>query len=122
MSVQGLKSLVARQPVGAMINAPDCMRAYSKGVFTDTPKCTCSEDFLGQPVVNHGVTIIGYGGLPGQTKGCSGYWIVTNSWGPLWGEAGFIRLCISDKVNDNRLGICNIQSMPIVADVGIPSI
>ena len=92
MSVQGLKSLVARQPVGAMINAPDCMRAYSKGVFTDTPKCTCSEDFLGQPVVNHGVTIIGYGGLPGQTKGCSGYWIVKNSWSEGWGKKGFMYL------------------------------
>lgn len=34
-------------------------------------------------LLNHGVTLTGYN---------SEYWLIKNSWGSNWGEAGYIRL------------------------------
>jgi len=53
---------------------------YGGGVFHG-----CSSGFLGRQdnTLDHGVQAVGY------TKD---YWIVRNSWGPGWGEKGYIRL------------------------------
>ena len=55
--------------------------AYSGGVFEG-----CSYD--SNIALNHAVQLVGYGSDP--TDG--DYWIVRNSWGPGWGEDGYIRL------------------------------
>ena len=62
-----------------------------QGVFTG--KCGTELD--------HGVAIVGYGTTLDGTK----YWVVRNSWGPEWGEKGYIRMQrgISDKE-----GLCGI--------------
>lgn len=39
------------------------------------------------PILDHLVQLVGYG-----EEGGVGYWIVRNSWTPLWGESGYIRL------------------------------
>ena len=39
------------------------------------------------PTLDHLVQLVGYGNEDGHD-----YWIVRNSWTPLWGEDGFIRL------------------------------
>ncbi|KAK8871909.1 hypothetical protein M9Y10_007655 [Tritrichomonas musculus] len=46
---------------------------------------------------NHAVCVVGYG-----TEGENPYWIVRNSWGPSWGEAGYIRML-------RNVNVCNIQ-------------
>lgn len=52
--------------------------------------------------VNHGVAIVGYGVTPEGIK----YWIVKNSWGPDWGEDGFIRVL---RGGTDVMGMCGIN-------------
>uniref|UniRef100_A0A336LBY5 CSON008394 protein n=2 Tax=Culicoides sonorensis TaxID=179676 RepID=A0A336LBY5_CULSO len=92
---------VATATYGAVAVGIDAeyMQFYGGGVYTGP--CT--------PGINHGVTIVGYGtcektGLP--------YWIIKNSWGPEWGEAGFLRL----YRGNNTCGVGQMASVPIIAD------
>eukprot|EP00933_Yihiella_yeosuensis_P045982 TRINITY_DN4142_c0_g1_i1.p1 TRINITY_DN4142_c0_g1~~TRINITY_DN4142_c0_g1_i1.p1 ORF type:complete len:373 (+),score=75.55 TRINITY_DN4142_c0_g1_i1:142-1260(+) len=54
--------------------------SYSEGVFAD-----CDKD----ATINHAVVLLGYGS---DKESKMDYWLIRNSWGPDWGEAGFIRL------------------------------
>lgn len=40
------------------------------------------------PDLNHAVQLVGYGTDPKDGD----YWLVRNSWSPVWGERGYIRL------------------------------
>ena len=40
-------------------------------------------------IVNHAVTLVGWNDDLGTDNG---YWILKNSWGPTWGEAGYMRI------------------------------
>lgn len=52
---------------------------YGGGIFTG-----CSRHFLSpDATLDHGVQAVGY---------TQDYWIVRNSWGPGWGEQGYIRI------------------------------
>lgn len=67
-------------PLGISVDA-SVWHSYQGGVFDG---CSYDENI----VINHGVQLVGYG-----TDAEHGdYWIVRNSWGPEWGENGFIRL------------------------------
>eukprot|EP00441_Pelagodinium_beii_P036624 CAMPEP_0197648722 /NCGR_PEP_ID=MMETSP1338-20131121/27927_1 /TAXON_ID=43686 ORGANISM="Pelagodinium beii, Strain RCC1491" /NCGR_SAMPLE_ID=MMETSP1338 /ASSEMBLY_ACC=CAM_ASM_000754 /LENGTH=341 /DNA_ID=CAMNT_0043222771 /DNA_START=12 /DNA_END=1037 /DNA_ORIENTATION=+ len=75
---QALMDAVAKGPVSVAIEADQmAFQTYKSGVLTKT--CGAKLD--------HGVLIVGYGTDAGKD-----YWIVKNSWGPTWGEEGFIRL------------------------------
>ena len=53
---------------------------------------------------DHAVAVVGYG-----TAGGVDYWLIKNSWGPGWGEAGFIRL-------KRGVGMCGIgQAAAVVS-------
>ncbi|KAH7549788.1 hypothetical protein JRO89_XS13G0082700 [Xanthoceras sorbifolium] len=95
-----LLKAVANQPVSVAIDAGSSdFQFYSEGVFTG--KCGTE--------LNHGVAAVGYGTTLDGTK----YWIVRNSWGPEWGEKGYIRMQrgISDK--EGLCGIAMEASYPI---------
>lgn len=62
---------------------------YSGGIFSDE---SCSTLYL-----DHYVSIVGYG-RDGETD----FWIVKNTWGSDWGEAGYIRMA---RNNGNMCGI-----------------
>jgi hypothetical protein len=53
-------------------------QAYNGGVFND---CWGGG-------VNHGVTLVGWD----DNQGTNGVWIIRNSWGPWWGEDGYMRI------------------------------
>jgi KDEL-tailed cysteine endopeptidase len=76
---EALKKAVAAQPVAVAIDASGSdLQFYSEGVFTGD----CGKE------LNHAVTVVGYGENPNGSK----YWIVKNSWGTRWGEAGYIKM------------------------------
>lgn len=49
--------------------------------------------------LDHAVTAVGYGSENGKE-----YYIVRNSWGPSWGEDGYIRMAAGKDGN----GVCGV--------------
>nr|P12412.1 RecName: Full=Vignain; AltName: Full=Bean endopeptidase; AltName: Full=Cysteine proteinase; AltName: Full=Sulfhydryl-endopeptidase; Short=SH-EP; Contains: RecName: Full=Vignain-1; Contains: RecName: Full=Vignain-2; Flags: Precursor [Vigna mungo]CAA33753.1 sulfhydryl-pre-endopeptidase (AA -20 to 342) [Vigna mungo]CAA36181.1 sulfhydryl-endopeptidase [Vigna mungo] len=95
-----LLKAVANQPVSVAIDAGGSdFQFYSEGVFTGD----CNTD------LNHGVAIVGYG----TTVDGTNYWIVRNSWGPEWGEQGYIRMQRNISKKEGLCGIAMMASYPI---------
>lgn len=90
-----LREAVATAPVSIAIEADTkYFQFYSSGVLTDN-ECGTNLD--------HGVLIVGYGTDVGTN---TPYWIVKNSWGPTWGESGYVRIKRSLLTDD--AGVCGI--------------
>lgn len=89
-----MEDVIQTRTMAVGINAaPFVFRFYKSGIVDSG----CPDD-----PINHGVTIVGANvenGIP--------YWIVRNSWGPNWGEKGYIRL---KRTSDGNNGICGIAS------------
>ncbi|WCJ30863.1 Cysteine proteinases superfamily protein [Euphorbia peplus] len=98
-SETSLQAAVAKQPVSVAIDAGGLnFQFYSQGIF---------DGFCGNQL-NHGVTAVGYGEDSGGK-----YWIVKNSWGPSWGESGYIRLKREFKDKQGACGIAMQASYPV---------
>lgn len=96
-----LLKAVANQPVSVAIDAGSSnFQFYSKGVFTGY----CGTE------LNHGVAAVGYGS---DSKGRK-YWIVRNSWGPEWGEGGYIKLERGIDDPEGKCGIAMEASYPVL--------
>ncbi|KAL6651833.1 hypothetical protein ACP70R_010758 [Stipagrostis hirtigluma subsp. patula] len=96
---KSLQKAVAHQPVSVAIEAGGReFQLYKSGVFSG--RCGTQLD--------HGVVAVGYG-----TENGKDYWIVRNSWGPKWGEAGYIRMERNINVTTGKCGIGMVASYPI---------
>lgn len=94
--VNALMSAVAAQPVAvAMESSAWAFRHYQGGVFNGN----CGGR------LGHAAAVVGYGDGAGGP-----FWIVKNSWGPRWGEGGYVRI---SRNAPNRLGICGILTQPL---------
>lgn len=87
-------------PVSAAINAASRkFMLYGIGLYMN-PECTST-------IVNHGVLVVGYG----YDKFADGdYWLVKNSYGDSWGDAGYFRI---PRNFNNYCGIANLASYPV---------
>ncbi|XP_028157334.1 digestive cysteine proteinase 2-like [Ostrinia furnacalis] len=84
-SINALKvAVINHGPLSVSVNANDAFSLYSSGIFYDA---SCSPS-----VLNHEVTLVGYGEENGQT-----FWILKNSWGRKWGVDGYMQISTLDN-------------------------
>jgi C1A family cysteine protease len=95
---------VAKQPVSVAVEADGLdWQFYMGGIVTDA----CGTN------LDHGVLVVGYGTQ--ETTQPQDYWKVKNSWGPSWGEQGYIRLGRGSKFAPHgECGILMDPSYPVV--------
>jgi C1A family cysteine protease len=85
-----LEKAVNLGPVSVSVEADEsAFQSYTSGIVDSG----CGTE------LDHGVLAVGYG-----TSGKTGYWIVKNSWGPDWGDNGYLK--IARKTGD---GVCGIN-------------
>ena len=91
-STASLAQAVSKQPVSIAIEADKLsFQFYRSGVY----KANCGTN------LDHGVLLVGYG-----TENGLDYWLVKNSWGPSWGDQGYIKILKEDDATDG--GECGI--------------
>jgi len=97
-SASELKRALTQQPVSVAIEADkSAFQHYTGGVFDDL---MCGTN------LDHGVLAVGYN---------SQAWIVKNSWGATWGDAGYIQM--STDVASSK-GLCGILMQPSFPNAG----
>jgi C1A family cysteine protease len=94
-NVQQMLAAINQGPVAVSVSAGNpYFRGYVNGILND-PRCGDAPD--------HAIVVVGYGAENGDS-----YYIVRNSWGPTWGEWGYIRIAVVPGT-----GICGIQLRPV---------
>ena len=86
-----LKAAIDAQPTCVAVEADTDFQYYKSGIL-NAPNCGTNLD--------HAVTAVGYGADDQGNE----YYIVRNSWGPSWGEEGYIRMA----AGQNGAGTCGI--------------
>jgi len=87
--VQAIKSaLITYGVLDAAVLVTSAFQAYSGGVYTDG-NTECDPDLCYYTATNHCIALVGW---QDTSAAGDGYWILRNSWGPEWGEDGYMRI------------------------------
>lgn len=81
----------SRNPISVGVDA-DSWQTYNGGVLT-----SCEAEQM-----NHAVLVIGF-----DTSFSPAYWTIKNSWGPGWGESGYIRIAYGENACMVSTGPCS---------------
>ena len=88
-----LLAAIVQQPISVAVEADQLIwQFYTGGIIKEG----CGTN------LDHGVLAVGF-----NTTGLTPYYLVKNSWGAKWGEAGYIKLAVADGE-----GTCGIQMQP----------
>ncbi len=83
--VEAIKTILYTYgPIDAAVYVTDAFQAYSGGVYNDY-LTTCPATPCYQSATNHAVMLVGW-------NDADQAWILRNSWGPTWGEQGYMRI------------------------------
>jgi len=97
-SSSSLLAAIAQGPTSVTVEADTAtFQGYTGGIMNSS-SCGTSLD--------HAITAVGYGEQDGQK-----YYIVRNSWGPTWGDKGYINIATQDGWFAR--GICGIQQTSV---------
>jgi len=106
------KELFKHGPIVIGMNVHDDFRYYSSGVYKHTRLSSKFNHIAhGFRKVTHAMLIVGYG-TDVTENGKSDYWITKNSWGPYWGDNGYIK--IRRGVDDSNIESVAVAAYPIV--------
>lgn len=96
-----LKTQLNVGPVTIAVAASSSVFQYYKSGIIDSTSCGTG--------INHAVLAVGYG-----TDAVLGkdYWLVKNSWGSAWGEAGYFRLVRNDT-DSTSVGMCGSLTLSV---------
>jgi len=95
-----LKSmLVTLGPLSVVIETYEDFNYYKSGIYSYT---------TGSPSGPHAVLLVGYDDR-------EEYFIVKNSWGPTWGEAGYFRIAYSQVKNEVKFANSTVGLMGLAA-------
>ncbi|XP_028799543.1 zingipain-2-like [Neltuma alba] len=97
ISEDSLFCYVFKQPISVSIYASPNFMSYNNGIFSGDDCANISSCYH-----NHAVLIVGYGSSGANQD----YWIVKNSWGPSWGQCGYI---LVKRNTGTAQGVCNIN-------------
>nr|UHM21913.1 cathepsin L8 [Zabrotes subfasciatus] len=93
------KATASIGPIAVTIDVERAFMFYSSGILEDNE---CSNQAW---KANHAVLVVGYGSHEGKN-----YWIVKNSWGPKWGQKGYVYM---SRDHGNQCGIASTAYYPI---------
>jgi len=92
-SAAQLKAAINQGPTSVTVEADQTVFQYYTSGVLNSSACGTTLD--------HAITAVGYG-----TSGGQEYYIVRNSWGASWGDAGYINIATTAG---SSAGICGIQ-------------